>query len=222
MEALSKQSDYPFEASVSQISNMTGLSMPTVSDGRSDLIKAGVVLESGIPGQYIIVKSFAGLCILEAESKESKKKLASSASVSSPKVSPKRKSPAKVFRMSQTDRAVAVRDALKVLGSPASPRMVAQAMKSLFGLVERDGFELADAVAVVRYCRDAYDNVNRFSKYLNLPYIWAARNFTELLTASRTTPAISPKKSYTPFAEPPGADQANRDRIARLRAEGKL
>jgi hypothetical protein len=219
MEHLSRgENNVPFEATASRISQLTGLSMPTVRLGRRDLIHARIVEELDAPkAMYMIPKSFARFWGESREALDSKR-------VSKTRRAPQKGGPggkkSKILKTTLTDRAEGVRAAARILGTPAlGGRYAAQAQKSLYGLVEHDGFELDDLLEVARHCRARYDGGERFAKLLNLTYIWSARNFTSYLTSARTTKPAGPRP-YNPLGETPEqmqeSDRANRERLRKL------
>lgn len=212
MEHIRGGKDRPFEASNSTLQDLTRQSPPTILDAVKDLVRAKIISAETAPGRstrYVVLKSFARPFSNLGGPKGPKR----------PKeLLPKRvptEEPCKNIKTSPEKRRAAVYRALTHLGSSrTSPRLVGQSMKCLYGLVEHDGFTVAEALEVVRWCRDEYDRT-RFRPLLNLPYIWSVKQFTSLLTASR----ISKSDEGETLAE----QQARRESNARrLRARGLM
>jgi len=214
MECLRAGLDRPFEASISKIRELTGLSDPIISKKRAALVEARVFVETtvrGLPGRYVPLKCFAKLFLNTR--KGPRRVLVSKAppSVSTEELSKQ----IKEFKTTREERREAVGKALRLLGSPLSARrLVSQSMKELYGLVEHDGFTTKEALEVVKFCLAEYDRT-KFRPMLNLPYVWSSKQFTSLLTAARLNRGLDDGET---LAE----QQHRRDGIARRLKEKGL
>jgi hypothetical protein len=220
IERLGDGEDDPVEASISKIQALTNLSPPTVVQARQALVKAGVIAEvPGLPGSYLVIKRFARLFGKKGGTEGTRG--TRSSRVLRKRRERKTEEPGKLFRTTPEARREAVRRALQILGSPLlGRRLISQAMKELFGLVEHDDFTVDDALEVARYCRREYDQNNRFRPLINLPYIWSSRQFTSLLSAARTAQSLG--KSYSTIDDPAERARWQADYERRLREKGLM